>query len=58
MWGILKLKVGNFETGSKLSPRGPFISYHQLEPDTYQTVLSLSTTIPATYNTTFYKLTL
>ena len=32
MWGILKLKVGNFETGSNLSPCDPFVSNQQLEP--------------------------
>ena len=32
MWGILKLKVGNFETGSNLSYCDPFVSNQQLEP--------------------------
>ena len=32
MWSILKLKVGDFETGSNLSPCDPFVSNQQLEP--------------------------
>ena len=56
MWGILKLKVENLVTVSKLSPCDPFISNQQLEPAIYHNVLLLCKPIPSTYNTTFYKL--